>query len=160
MVAYLVQASVGSFTRRGTHDSSCLVSRARCRFMGLVIVTCFPKKKREDATHRLAFEYLHECFAASQGGSSRRIREAICLSLNGRSSIGFDIEKSSSPSIQIPAVRKSSPSVCRARSCRRCVQARYTSRFVASKCSQRVDVHLLLGGPSCPSPSRRARELS
>ena len=69
---------------------------------------------REDATHRLAFEYLHECFAASQGASSRRIREAICLSLNGRSSIGFDIEKSSSPSIQIPAVRKSSPSVSRA----------------------------------------------
>ena len=68
--------------------------------------------------------------------------EAICLSLKGRSSIGFDIEKSSSPSIQIPAVRKSSPSVCRARSCRRCVQARYTSRFVASKCLQRVDVQL------------------
>ena len=69
---------------------------------------------REDATHRLAFEYLHECFAASQGASSLRIREAICLSLKGRSSIGFDIEKSSSPSIQIPAVRKSSPSVSRA----------------------------------------------
>ena len=97
---------------------------------------------REDATHRLAFDYLHECFAASQSASSLRIREAICLSLKGRSSIGFDIEKSSSPSIQIPAVRKSSPSVCRARSCRRCVQARYTSRFVASKCSQRVDVQL------------------
>jgi hypothetical protein len=32
---------VGSFTRRGTFD---LVSRARCRFTGLVIVTCFPKK--------------------------------------------------------------------------------------------------------------------
>ena len=69
---------------------------------------------REDATHRLAFEYLHECFAASQSASSLRIREAICISLKGRSSIGFDIEKSSSPSIQIPAVRKSSPSVSRA----------------------------------------------
>jgi hypothetical protein len=32
---------VGFFTRRGTLD---LVSRARCRFTGLVIVTCFPKK--------------------------------------------------------------------------------------------------------------------
>ncbi len=32
---------VPSFTRRGTLD---LVSRARCRFTGLVIVTCFPKK--------------------------------------------------------------------------------------------------------------------
>jgi hypothetical protein len=32
---------VGSFTRRGTLE---LVSRARCRFTGLVIVTCFPKK--------------------------------------------------------------------------------------------------------------------
>ena len=96
---------------------------------------------REDATHRLAFEYPHEYFAASQGASSR-ICEAVCLSLNGRSSIGFDIEKSSSPTIQIPAVRRSSPSVCRAGSCRRCVQARYTSRFVASKCSKRVDVQL------------------
>ena len=44
MVAYFVQAPVGSFTRRGTHDLSCVVSRARCRFTGLVIVTCFPKK--------------------------------------------------------------------------------------------------------------------
>jgi hypothetical protein len=29
---------------------------------------------REDATHRLAFECLRECFAASQGASSLRIR--------------------------------------------------------------------------------------
>jgi hypothetical protein len=82
-------------------------------------------------------------------------REAICRSLKGKSSIEFDVKKSSSPSIQIPAVRRSSPSVCRARSCRRCVQARYTSSFevfAACRCSA-----VLLGGPSCPSPSRRAR---
>jgi hypothetical protein len=35
---------VGSFTRRGTFD---LVSRARCRFTGLVIVTCFPKNNTD-----------------------------------------------------------------------------------------------------------------
>ncbi len=54
---------------------------------------------REDATHRFAFELLNECFTASQGASSLGIRpgslprEAICRSLKGKSSIGFDVEK-------------------------------------------------------------------
>ena len=67
---------------------------------------------------------------------------------------------SSSPSIQIPAVRKSSPSVSCAeplevRTSAIYQQIRRFEVFAACRCSA-----LLLGGPSCPSPSRRARELS
>jgi hypothetical protein len=54
---------------------------------------------REDATHRFAFECLNECFTTSPGACSLGIRpgslprDAICRSLKGKSSIGFDVEK-------------------------------------------------------------------
>ena len=44
---------------------------------------------REDATHRFAFEYLHECFSASQIASSLGIRAGSLP----RESIGLSVKR-------------------------------------------------------------------